>query len=536
LFVDGKYFQTLTNCAPCPGNLLTVDLNGYPLAYTVPTAATLATAANGLAALINAPATTNLTQVAAFVHGDRIELHSLATNGLANPFYFTDGATTNPAGRYYSTQYLPGSVLPQLTSMGCKSDGAFRLHMATPTGTACLIQASTNLIDWIPILTNSAGGPLDLNDVAASSLPRRFYRALALAPVPAPPVTLVGTNASGLQLQVKGAAQSCVILESTNQVQWTPVFTNLVVGQVQTAVGSSVGSASALTTFLTASRSTFLNSSANGLRAFNVTGTMAVGAWLQISVTKTNGAVVNLSVTNQSGTATLSDLAQQLMTAINASPALQGSDGLVAEDLSAGVFGTACFNLRARSPSLDAAAIQVQLIASASLGTCPSAPANLNSNLSDLQPRNHLYVTAGAGSLAVTFPFHTTLLADGFHELAAVAYEGSHVRTQTKITLPIQIRNSSLSASLTLLDLTNLAPVQGTYHIQVAANTNTVSAISLFSNGGLLAALTNQPTATFTIDGSSLGAGLLPFYAQVQTADGTQYRTQVQWVRLLSPQ
>ena len=90
---------------------------------------------------------------------------------------------------------------------------------------------------------------------------------------------------------MKGAAQPCIILASTNQVQWTPVFTNLAVGQVQTAAGSSAGSADALTTFLTASRSTFLSSSANGLRAFNVAGTIAVGAWLQLSVTKTNGAV-----------------------------------------------------------------------------------------------------------------------------------------------------------------------------------------------------------------------------------------------------
>jgi hypothetical protein len=161
---------------------------------------------------------------------------------------------------------------------------------------------------------------------------------------------------------------------------------------------------------------------------------------------------------------------------------------------------------------------------------------SLNANLSDLQPRNHLYVTAGASQLAFTFPLDTTKLADGFHDLTAVAYEGSHVRTQTRITLPVQIQNSPLSATLTLLDLAGTAPVQGTYHLQVAANTNSVSAISLFSNGGLLAALSNQPTATFTVNGLTLGAGLLPFYAQVQTASGAQYRTQTQWVRLVDSQ
>ena len=533
LFVDGKYFQTLTNCAPRSGNRLNVALNGYPITYTVPANATLAMVANGLAALLNAPATTNFTQIAAFVHGDRIELHSLATNDPANPFYFTDCSTTNPAGRYYSAQYLPGSA-PQLVSTGRKSNGAFRLHMETPPGTACVIQASTNLTCWFPLLTNSTGGPFDLEDAAASNCSRRFYRALALPPVPAPTVSSVGTNAGDILYQVKGAMQPCFILGSTNQIQWCPMFTNLTVGQVQTAVGSSAGSADALTTFLIASRSTFLGSPANGLRAFNLTGTISVGAWLQVIVTKTNGAVLGLSVTNQSCTATLFDLAQQLATAINSSPALQGSDGLDTEDLNTGAFGTACFNLRARSPGRDAAAIQAQLIGSAGLGTSPSVPMSLNANLSDLQPRNHLYVTAGAGSLAVTFPFDTTRLADGYHELEAVAYEGSHVRTQTGITLPIQIQNSPLSASLTLLDLTDPAPVHGTYHIQVAANTNSISAISLFSTGGLLTTLTNQSTATFAVDGSTLGAGLHPFYAQVQTTGGAQYRTEVRWVRLVN--
>jgi uncharacterized protein (TIGR03790 family) len=611
LFIDGRYFQTLTNCAPRPGNLLSVTLNGFPLTYTVPTNATLAMVANDLATLLNAPATTNLTQVAAFAHGDRVELHSLATNGLAASFYFTDGATTNPAGRYYSAQYVPSLLPPLLTSPCRNSDCTFHLHLETPAGVVGCVQASTDLVAWLPIFTNLLGGPVDFVDAAASGYSRRFYRIVATVPDLRPQLTSLGfnqgagfklhvstasalpyivltstnlvnwtpiytnssggtvdiidtqatniarrfyrtqilpqnpapvltvqnsTNASGLLVQVQGAAQSCIILESTNQTQWTPVFTNSAVGEVQTAVGSSAGSANALTTFLTASRSTFLDSSANGLRNFIVTGTIAMGAWLQISVTKTNGAVLSLSVTNQSSNAALFDLAQQLVTAINSYPALQGSDGLVAEDLSAGAFGTAGFNLYAGSPGLGAAAIQAQLTSSAGVGTSPSAPMSLNANLSDLQSRNHLYVTAGSSNLAVTFPFSTTGLADGFHELAAVAYEGSDVRTQTRIILPIQIHNSPLSASMTLLDLASTAPVQGIYHIQVAANTNSVSAISLYSTGGLLTTVTNQSTTTFTIDGTVLGAGLHPFYAQVQTAGGGQYRTQVQWVRLLDPQ
>ena len=99
-------------------------------------------------------------------------------------------------------------------------------------------------------------------------------------------------------------------------------------------------------------------------------------------------------------------------------------------------------------------------------------------------------------------------------------------------TVPVIIQNSSLSAILTLLDLTNQAPVQGTYHIQVTANTNTVSLITLFSTGGALAGATNVSTAVFQVNGTNLWAGLHPFYALVQTSDGHRYRTETQSIQL----
>ena len=141
-------------------------------------------------------------------------------------------------------------------------------------------------------------------------------------------------------------------------------------------------------------------------------------------------------------------------------------------------------------------------------------------------------MTAGASSLHVTFPLDTTNLADGYHNLTAVAYEGSDVRTETQVTVPVQIQNTSLSATLTLLDLTNQAPSEGTYHIQVAANTNTVSMITLFSTGGALGTATNASTAIFQVNGTNLWAGLHPFYATVVTSSGLQYRTQTQWIQL----
>jgi len=98
--------------------------------------------------------------------------------------------------------------------------------------------------------------------------------------------------------------------------------------------------------------------------------------------------------------------------------------------------------------------------------------------------------------------------------------------------VPVQIQNTSLSATLTLLDLTNQAPVQGTYHIQVAAtNTSAVSSITLFSTGGPLSTASNVSTNIFQVNGTNFGVGLHPFYALIVTTNGLQYRTQTQSVQ-----
>jgi hypothetical protein len=215
---------------------------------------------------------------------------------------------------------------------------------------------------------------------------------------------------------------------------------------------------------------------------------------------------------------------------------LQGGDGVVAGDYALNQYGTfyyTGFNLYSRSPGYQAAAIKVTpAVSSVQVPAFSTMGSTLTYNLSDLQPRNHLYITAGASSLNVTFPLDTTTLADGYHNLTAVAYEGSDVRTETQVTVPVQIQNSPLSATLTLLDLTNQAPVQGTYHMQVSANTNDVSLITLFSTGGALSTATNVSTYIFQVNGTNLWAGLHPFYALVVTTNGLQFRTQTQWVQL----
>lgn len=390
LFVDGTFAQTLTNIAPAQGNQLSVTLNGFMTSYTVSAAATISSVASNLTASLNAPLYSTATKVAAFLHGDRIELQSLDS-----------------------------------TKAGLQ----------------------------VPVLLSAALG-----------------------------------------------------------------------------IGSS------LTTFVGASRANFLDTIAFGRQTFTVNNEPKVGDYLQLAVTKTNGSVVTLAVTNLAPGTNVSTLTQQLINLVNTNAALQSSDGVTAEEFLPGdTYGLtlAQFDLVANTAGWNAAQIQANLSGPATFSIQPIGTPMLEGNLADLQPRNQLYITAGVTNLALTFAFNTTTQANGYHDLTAIAYEGSHVRTQRRVTQTVQIQNSALSAALTTLLGGGNTLVSATLQFSVVANTNNVAQIQLFSTGGLLAAVSNQSSAVFSVPGTNLELGLHPFYALVTTTTGQQYRTQTQWIRLI---
>jgi Na+-transporting NADH:ubiquinone oxidoreductase subunit NqrC len=85
---------------------------------------------------------------------------------------------------------------------------------------------------------------------------------------------------------------------------------------------------------------------------------------------------------------------------------------------------------------------------------------------------------------------------------------------------------------MTLLGLTNNASAQGSYQIQIAASTNNISSIKLFTTGGAMAVATNVSNVIFPVHGTNLWAGLHPFYALVEAAAGQKYRTRTEWIRM----
>ena len=397
LFIDGNFAGTLTNIAPRPNNVLNVTLKGHSMNYTVQPSDTIKSVATGLSALMNLNANTNVTQVRAFAHGDRIELQGLDINDRGN--------------------------------------------------------------------------------------------------------------------------------------------------QIPISVSNSIGSAAALTTHISTPGSDLMDSPAFGLRSYVITNTPLLGDFLQLVVIKTNGQSVSVAVTNTVPGTTLADFARSLFTNVNSHIDLLSDDGLVIEDVNMHedppynqfVYGlddhSGEFNIRARSPGWLESQVRVRLLGSPTFGIQPSGTNRLDENVSDLKPRTHVYIMAGVTNLPLTFGFNTVTQADGFHELAAVVYEGSHVRTQKRISTPVKIQNNSWSASF-IVGPTNAA-VESVLPFSVVANTNNITKIELFSTGGALTNLMGQSSATFAVVATQLGMGLHPFYAILTGAGGKQYRTETKWIRLV---
>ena len=191
------------------------------------------------------------------------------------------------------------------------------------------------------------------------------------------------------------------------------------------------------------------------------------------------------------------------------------------------------FFVYANSPGWPASQILAMWTTSANLQATPAGTDPLADNVNDLRPKNHLYVSSGANSLAVNYPCDTTQMADGWHQLTAVGYEGTSVATQTRVTRTVQVTNTSLSATLAALPTGTNAALGQSLQFTVTANTTNMARIELFSTGGSQGVVSNQAAAVFAVSASYLGLGLHPFYAVVTDQAGHRYQTSTAWYDII---
>src|SRR5262249_29728197 len=98
------------------------------------------------------------------------------------------------------------------------------------------------------------------------------------------------------------------------------------------------------------------------------------------------------------------------------------------------------------------------------------------------------------------------------------------------------ITNGALSAVFTTLVGGSNTDIGTTLKFSVVANTNNISKIELFSNGGSLGSVLGQSNAVFNVAGTNMGLGVVPFCAIVTASGGKQYRTETKWIRLIGPE
>ena len=136
-------------------------------------------------------------------------------------------------------------------------------------------------------------------------------------------------------------------------------------------------------------------------------------------------------------------------------------------------------------------------------------------------------------SLPIDFVLDTTQLPDGYHQLSAIAYEGTSVRTQTGVSRNVRVQNTSLTASLAALPAGTNATLDMQPQFTVSANLPNISRIELFTTGGSAGVVSNQQVAVLSLSSASLGLGLHPFYALVTDTAGDRYQTQTDWIRII---
>ena len=109
------------------------------------------------------------------------------------------------------------------------ADGSAQFFLPSEADTTYVVQATTNLVDWVNLSTNIATASfIDLVDVDAKDYPHRFYRAIALENLTGNQIGTLGLNATGeFTFEYRGEAGRQYVLEtSTNLSNWFSVLTN----------------------------------------------------------------------------------------------------------------------------------------------------------------------------------------------------------------------------------------------------------------------------------------------------------------------
>ncbi|HEX3627276.1 MAG TPA: protease pro-enzyme activation domain-containing protein [Verrucomicrobiae bacterium] len=175
-----KFFISVNNYGPNTASNVVIH-DDLPSGFTLITnSVTLGSVTN-----VGTTFTWNVATSLVYTAGAQLTLTMQAPGAVEqaeNSAYVTsDTPDQNPAdASAYSIINVttPPSVPPLLSSLGIGAGGTFHLTISNNSPLPVVIQASTNLVNWVNVATNNSGAPFIYTDTVTLGFPTRFYRAL----------------------------------------------------------------------------------------------------------------------------------------------------------------------------------------------------------------------------------------------------------------------------------------------------------------------------------------------------------------------
>jgi uncharacterized protein (TIGR03790 family) len=297
-----------------------------------------------------------------------------------------------------------------------------------------------------------------------------------------------------------------------------------VAGASLACVGSSsTGSAGAVTVYTWSPRTNFLETAYYAHEQLTLSGVPVAGDVLRLVVTNLAG----VTVTNEAVASASDDrntLLRKLASAVNSDPNLQGGTGCEMKWVTVtNVYIDPIQHeayLVARTNTWQGYNLHVTYSVVNQAGSTLVGPGftdHFNDNSNVLSARATIFLSEGRTNLVGTYSLVTTNLADGPHELTAVVYEGTAVRTQGRVTIPFVVDNNAVACAITNPPTGGTALLSESVTAYVQASS--VTSVEFYVEGKRLAS-TNAIPYVFSFAATNYGVGSVTLQAKAYASTG----------------